>query len=308
MKAIEANPLWHIAGVGAVGTLVAAYFCAGEHDVHLMLKDEHQLETYKTNPLRVITHLNTVTCHPRATHIDHLGNTPIHYLICCVKAYDVTPLLMRLKPNLNVNSIIILMHNGLGVLGEIKTQLPELRIVFGLSTLGTYLEQPFTVRAFLDGAVHLGCASGQFTPDEISLIGNAFQAAHLPYQWEENIQAKMLEKFAINCSINLLTVLLHCKNGDLSHHDEMLQKITEEIAQALHDYQFCMTGSELLSKVHQVIRFTANNFSSMYKDVQHKKPTELKYLNEHLINLARQKKRNLPFNERLLKQFYAQFP
>lgn len=308
MKANETSPLWYIAGIGAVGTLLAGYFCAGKHQVRLVLKDGNQLATYKTTSLTVVNDQNSITCNPQAISLEQLGHAPIDYLLCCVKAYDVTSLLMRLKANLNAHSTIILIHNGLGVLDEIKAKLPQLRIIFGLSTLGSYLEHPFSVRAFLDGNIYLGTGTGQFTSNEINTICHAFQASHLPYQWEENIFPRMWEKFAINCSINLLTALLKCTNGGLRQYDEMLKKITHEITTVLNAYGFYMTANELLTTVNQVIQFTANNFSSMYKDVHNKKPTELKYLNEHLVKLARQKKLFLPFNEQLLNQFYEKFP
>ncbi len=293
---------WHIAGIGAMGTLVASSF--EEQSVHLILKDERQLAAYQDAQLTVTTDTGTHTSRPKAINIENIGNEVIHTLICCVKAYDVTQLLMRLKPNLTTNSIIILMHNGLGVLDEIMTQLPQSRIIFGISTLGAYLEKPFSVRAFLQGNIYLGSLMGQFTSDEINTIRSTFQATDLPYAWDENIHSRMWEKFAINCSINLLTALYTCKNGDLRFHDEALTKITHEVAQVVSAYGFYITPAELLVRVTNVLTITADNYSSMYKDVQNKKPTELYYLNEYLLKLAQQKNIATPFNAELLKQFH----
>jgi 2-dehydropantoate 2-reductase len=299
-------PTWHIAGIGAIGTLFAASFGQRADAVNVILKNNHQLAVYEHYQLSVITEKTTYTAHPRAINLEQIDE-PIHYLLCCVKAYDATQLIMRLKPNLHKNSIIILMHNGLGVLDELKHQLPQLRIIFGLTTIGAYLEKPFSVRAFLDGAIYLGGVSGEFTTDEITMICSAFQAANLPCSWEEDIHNKLWEKFAVNCSINLLTVLHACKNGELRHHNNELKTLTQEIAHVLNAYDMPVTPDALFNIVMHIITITANNYSSMYQDVRKKKQTELCYLNEHLVKLAQQKNIAVPFNTEILNQFYTKF-
>jgi len=308
MNIIENPPHWHIAGIGALGSLFAGYFYHAGQAITLILKNEHQLKVYQTTQLSVITDCKTVTGHPKAITTEQLGTEPIPYLLCCVKAGDVSTLLMQLKPNLTENSVIVLIHNGVGVLDEIPPQVPPLRIVLGVCTVGSYLEKPFTTRAFLDGEIQLGSLIGQLTPHEIKMICDAFQTTDLPYQWEKNIQRKMWNKFAINCCINVLTALFNCKNGELIRYESILKELTNEVAHVLKAHGFCMTTTELYSQVRQAIKNTANNFSSMYSDVQQKKPSELHYLNEQLVKLALQKNIATPCNNELLKQFHAKFP
>jgi len=307
MDQVNTDSGWYIAGIGAMGTLLAGRLCQANHNVTLILKNQQQCANYQDSPLTLTVNHDTHASQPKAIAIQDIGNEPIQVLVCCVKAYDVMPLLMRLKSNLNERSIVILMHNGLGVLDEIQTQLPELRIIFGVSTLGAYLEKPFAVQAFLEGKIYLGSLAGKFTLNEIHAICKNFQDAGLPYIWEELIPNRMWEKFAINCCINLLTALYGCKNGDLLLHEQALTQIATEVAQVVSLYGFPVTATELLEHVTQVINMTANNYSSMYKDVQNKKPTELHYLNEYLVKLAQQKKTDIPFNAELINQFYHQF-
>ena len=295
------NLTWHIAGVGAMGGLLAGHFSESGQAVHLILKSAEQLAVYQSTQLTV----NHIACHPHAIDIEHLGDEPIDHLICTVKSYDITRLLLRLNQNLTDKSIIILIHNGLGVLDEIKTQLPHLRIICGVSTLGAYREQPFSIKAFLEGKIYLGKSLGEFSPEEINTICMAFQKASVPFEWDETIPHRMLEKFAINCSINLLTALFACKNGELRQHDEVLKQLTYEVAEVLNAYGLQMTGNALLKKVVEIIRITSDNYSSMYKDVQHHKPTELPYLNEYCVKLAAQQKIPTPLMNALLKQVRA---
>lgn len=304
---IRNHPIWHIAGIGAIGTLVAGKFYQGGVDAHLILKNEQQLAAYQDCGLTILTDQTVINSYPSAIELERFATEPIQYLLCCVKAYDVTQLLMRLRHNLNAQSVIILIHNGLGVLDEIKAHLPQLRIISGISTVGAYLEKKYTARSFLNGKFYLGQAAGSFSPQEIKTISTAFDEARLPFQWEDDIHSIIWEKFAVNCSINMLTALFTCKNGDLLHHEELLQKITYEIAQVSEAYGFHLSAADLFHRVKLVIQNTADNYSSMYKDVQNNKQTEIHYLNEHLIKLAQLKTITVPLNSILLKEFHTKF-
>ncbi len=308
MSIVEPHPTWYIAGIGALGSVLAGHIEHSGHAVQLVLKNEHQLCAYQQAKLTVLSDDNPLTCHPPACHIDELNHTPIHYLLSCVKAHDITTLLMRLQCYLTEKSIIVLIHNGLGVIEEIKTQWPHLRLIAGVSTVGAYLEKPFVVRAFLEGAFYLGGVHGEFSKDEIKTLCMTFKDAKLPALWEDNIYPMMWEKFALNCSINILTALFRCKNGDLLLDVEPLKKLTAEVAEVVTAYGMNMTASHLFLKVTQLLQRVAGNYSSMYGDVQMNKPTELPYLNEHLIKLAKQKNIATPFNLELLTQFYRKCP
>jgi len=308
METTEINPTWYIAGIGAIGGLMASSFFHGGYPVKLLLKNQHQLATYRQSKLTVFIDNDLLTSQPNAIDIHDIGNQPIHYLLCCVKAFDITKLLMHLKHNLNERSVILLLNNGLGVLDEIKTKLPQLRIISGISTVGAYLEKSFTVRAFLNGKVVFGSSIGQFTANEINSVKTTFEHVNLPHQWVDNIHTIIQEKFALNCSVNILTALFTCKNGELLSHQELLKKLTFEIATVMSAYGMNMNAIELYSKVIHVIQITADNYSSMYTDVNNNRTTEISYLNEHLMTLAEQKKITMPIHDELLRQFYAKFP
>ena len=293
------SPTWHIAGVGALGGALASYFSKSGQSVNLILKTAEQLALYQHTSLTV----NDIVCHPQAIDIEHLDKQPIDHLICTVKAYDITALLSRLKQQLTEKSIVILIHNGLGVLDEVIQQLPHLRIISGVSTVGAYLDQPFSVRALLAGKIYLGAAIGQFTPEEINTICIAFEKASLPFEWDDRIPLRMLEKFAVNCCINLLTVLFNCKNGALGQHPEIVKSLAHEVAEVLSQHGLHMTGMALLTKVTAIIQSTANNYSSMIQDVRRHKPTELPYLNEYLVKLAKLQQIKTPVTNQLLKAF-----
>ncbi|WP_158617434.1 ketopantoate reductase family protein [Legionella sp. km772] len=301
------NPLWYIAGIGAVGSIIAASFCRGEQSVRLLLKNQQQLDSYQQSKLMMISEQFSYQCHPDA-YLHSSVCEPINYLICCTKAYDVLPLVKSLAHALDEESIVLLIHNGMGVIEEVSKELPHLRIISGITYIGGYVEKPYLVRAFLNNRFYLGASVGQFTPAEITLVEHAFRASSLACEWTDSIGNLIWNKFAINCSINLLTVLFNCKNGLLIQHEKLLKQLSQEISSVLQAYGQIISADELFETIKTTIKNTAENYSSMYKDINNKRLTEIHYLNERLVELAEQKNIPAPLTSQLLTQFYTLFP
>lgn len=308
MNSYDESKVWHFAGVGALGGLLASHFHQEGLKVRLILRNEKQLAEYHNSFLRITSNgLTKISC-PEATNIGHLPETSIHYLICCVKAYDVLGLLKSIQTHINEKSTVILIHNGLGILEEIQSTQPHLRIIAGLSTIGAYQNAPFSVHSDLNGVIYFGTALGTFAENEIKDITSAFAKAKIPFCFEKDIFPKLWEKFALNCSINLLTALHSCKNGDLLSQEALLKKMTDEITRVLSAYNVSLTSEDLLLKVMHLLQATKNNYSSMYQDVKYHRRTELAYLNEHLITLGIQKNIAIPLQINLVDEFYQRFP
>ncbi len=296
------NNVCYIAGIGAFGSLIAGYFSHAGIETRLILKNSDSLANYEQYGLEIISPDETFKVHPQAHDVQQLqGN--IDLLIVCVKAFDVTNLLLSLKKHLSENSLIILQHNGLGVLEEIDKALPTLRVISGVSTLGAHKLQAFKVKVFLSGNLHFGPVRGQFTPREISNFCHILDDSKLPYTWDEQINFRLWEKFAINCSINLLTVLFNCRNKNLLQHESLLDTLTFEISKVLKAHAVEMPHESLLRTVKKVIVGTGENYSSMHQDAHHHRQTELKYLNEYLVELGRQVNVLTPVNDELIVKF-----
>lgn len=296
---------WYIAGIGAIGTLLATLL-SQTSELILLLKNKQSLASYEASPLSIRRGNYTLTAHPQALPIDALETTKIQRLICTAKARDVLPILKQLVDYLDNSSTIILIHNGVGVLEEIKNQLPELRIISCITNMGAYLEAPFTVGDYFEGILHLGSTIGEAVALDLKAIDNLFMSSQLSYQWEESIQPLIWEKFALNCSINALTALFACKNGELRAHVNLLEQLTREIENVLKAHD--VTVDHLFEKTLKLTSATANNYSSMHQDIHGHKSTELHYLNEHLRHLALAKNIPTPVNDQLLSELYEKYP
>jgi 2-dehydropantoate 2-reductase len=293
---------FHIAGVGSIGGLIAGQFCKHAVPTALILKNKKQLLDYQKSQLTLIHPKERFTCSPPAYEIPQIPGK-IKYLIICVKAYDVMRVLDSLKNNLTEESLVILIHNGLGIHENIKESYPHLKIILGISTLSAYLEYPFTINCFMDGKIHLGVLNGEFTKNEINSVRSIFRKARIHFLWRENIAKEAWKKFAINCSVNILTVLFSCKNGELLKHKTLLKELSTEISLILKACEVKISAEILFKEIVRLLVFSSDSYSSMYQDVKNAKNTELEYLNIHLVKLAKQKNIRADLNIKLIEQF-----
>jgi 2-dehydropantoate 2-reductase len=205
--------------------------------------------------------------------------------------------------------LIILIHNGVGVLEEIREHFPsEWRIISGVTSLGAYLKQPFSVNAFLDAELFLGATVGDFSEKEITTITQVFSASGLKCTWTDSIMMLIWEKFAINCSINLLTALCSCQNGQLMQYERLLRALIQELVVVLKVCEVPFDHEALVRKVYHTLRLTAGNYSSMHQDIKNNKKTEIAYLNQKLVSIAEKNNTPVPITRNLLSMFYERHP
>lgn len=206
-------------------------------------------------------------------------------VIAALKAYDIEAWLEQIREHSWHRRIpLILSYNGM-LLGE--DSLLPINSFHWVTTQG----------AFRDGAQlnHAGqgeswlgaqqqCSS--FPEEMLTTLNRSLP----PFQWLPNIQHKRWHKLAINCLINPLTVLYHCKNGDLLNHPiaEPQQQLAIEFVALAYQLGMQWTAEELVADAQKVIQATAHNRSSMLSDIIRQRRTEIDYLNGFVVQQCEQ--------------------
>jgi 2-dehydropantoate 2-reductase len=101
-----------IAGVGAVGSVIAAYLLeSGKHEVSVLARGE-QLAAIRAHGLRVESRGRTLVSHPKASdRASELG--PQDVVIVTTKGYSVPTLAPALKPMIGPGTLIVAGQNGI---------------------------------------------------------------------------------------------------------------------------------------------------------------------------------------------------
>jgi len=104
----------------------------------------------------------------------------------------------------------------------------------------------------------------------------------------------------VNAVINPLTALLRIPNGGLLHRPQLhplIAEIVEEVWRVAARHKIPLpTPPELVEEVRRVCRGTASNRSSMLRDVEEGRPTEIDAINGAVVRLGRERGALAPAN------------
>ncbi|MDV5171215.1 2-dehydropantoate 2-reductase [Photobacterium rosenbergii] len=296
-----------IIGAGAVGRLWGCKL-AGKHRVHFWTRDDSQQLTIHLSGAEATSAITPeATFQFDANQPDLLTSSEL--LLVTVKAFQVEAAIQAIKAHLNPDTTIVIMHNGMGSQQTVLDLLPDNPIIYattaqaafrpneqdivhtgiGPTLLGLVTTRAITTRAITSRTV------------DYQSLGQLFDNALPPCQWQDDINQPLWRKLAINCAINPLTALHNCNNGELARKefDGEIAGVCKEVAEVMTAEGYPVTAIELRQQVDTVINATADNFSSMNQDVCHQRQTEIDYISGYLIARAAAHNICVPYNQRL---------
>ncbi|MCU4675318.1 2-dehydropantoate 2-reductase [Catenovulum sp. 2E275] len=295
--------MFSILGCGAIGSLIA--FACNQNQLNYQLILRHAGQTFQPVKLdtRLISNRSTVIEFnaPVFNSKSHPQQQKIEHLILPIKAYQVKPALQNLKPYLAKNVNIILLHNGLGTAQIARQLIPTANIILASTTLGAYQTNSFeTVQTALGETYFGGDDNHKLMPQWLAPLINAVKPAF----WDHNIQSRLWQKLAVNVVINPLTALNQVKNGALlkAEYQGVIRHLIDEFCLVSQAEGFNFTEQQISDLVYAVAENTAENYSSMNRDIYFNRQTEIDFINGFLIKKAAEHKIALPYHQNLFDQ------
>ncbi|WP_157827702.1 2-dehydropantoate 2-reductase [Niallia nealsonii] len=284
-----------IIGGGAIG-LLTAYFLEENYEVTIYVRSTKQLQQlsnkglcYKRGDKQEWKHIN----------IDLFQNWQAKEEITfvTVKQYHLEAIYKKINACVTENNGFVFLQNGMSHLQEIK-KLKTKQVMVGIVEHGAVKVNDYTVEHLGVGAIKLAAlySVNSFLK---TLVGdkNPFFAI----QEEKDYLAIMQKKLVVNSLVNPLTSILGIKNGALLENPYFYGLITafmEEIAVILNLSE--IEKENYFFYCVDVIKKTANNKSSMLKDIEEKRSTEVDSILGYLVQTAN--KRNL--SAKLTESYY----
>ncbi|WP_243078412.1 2-dehydropantoate 2-reductase [Pantoea sp. MQR6] len=279
-----------VLGCGAIGQIWLSALARQGHDVQGWLRVP---QPYCS--------ANVVDPQGNVSNKTFIANDPLflaesQLLLVTLKATQVSPAVKNLESVLPDDCPILLLHNGMGTLEELKgmTQ-PLLR---GITTHAA-MRDGTVIKHVANGITHIG--PGNRKSALYSNIADTLHHALPDVAWHDNIRAACWRKLAVNCIINPLTVEYDCQNGALRAHAAQIEILSEEISWVMEREGQSIPSDNLKEIVFDVIESTAANTSSMLQDVRAQRLTEIDYITGFLLRRARAHGLALPENTRLFE-------
>lgn len=215
-------------------------------------------------------------------------------LLVTLKAWQVSDAVKALAATLPASSPVLLLHNGMGTIDELKSIHQPL--LMATTTHAARRDGNIIVHV-AGGVTHIGPARAQ--DGDYSYLADTLQDVLPDVAWHNHIRPQLWRKLAVNCVINPLTALWNCPNGKLKNHQQLVATLCAEVASVVEREGLHTSADDLRYYVDQVIESTAENISSMLQDVRAQRHTEIDYITGYLLKRARAHGISVPENARL---------
>ncbi|KAI5283652.1 hypothetical protein KEM55_001437, partial [Ascosphaera atra] len=264
-----------------------------------------------------------------------VDDEPIDNLILSCKATQVEQALNSVAHRLSPMSTIIFMQNGMGTIEQVNEKIfPDVttrpNYIVGIVSHGLYRVEPFkavhtgmgtTALAVVHTNPHVKVVEQQMEPERAALGNSDFTAPETKGAYEQwahssryllsllsdtppltattidktSIISLQLEKLAMNCVINPLTVLFNCTNGELLYnfHVSRIQRLLliefSAVVNAMPELQGVpglrarFAPERLRTLAVGLMRTTSENKSSMLQDALGNRETEINYINGYVV-------------------------
>ena len=264
-------------GAGSLGSLIGGLL-AREHAVTLVGREDH-VHAVQEDGLRITGEIQAVV-RPRASKT---VSGAADLAIVTVKSYD-TPAAVEALSGCDCDAVLSL-QNGMG--NEDRLSALDAMVIVGTVTYGAIQDEPGRVRCTGRGEVVLGSPDyGQSLT--ANRIGEAFRAAGIETTVASDMPKRRWEKLAINAGINATTALSRVPNGALSDGplSDVARRAARETARVARSRGVDLTDDDALAALESVVDTTADNESSMYRDVQASRRTEVDAINGYVADSA----------------------
>jgi 2-dehydropantoate 2-reductase len=276
-----------IIGGGSIGLLFASYLSEVSM-VTIFTRSIEQAREINDNGIFLLGNGQQINISIKAMIIDEWDGKE-DLTIVAVKQYQLGSVIREINRSNRHNKNLLFVQNGMGHL-KLLSQLNAKNILLGSVEHGANKENPSTVRHNGRGAINLALYRGskEFLDTVSSMFPSNFSAT------PQNDYFEMLvNKLIVNAVINPLTAILQVPNGELIKNPfyfTMLKNLFSEISSILN----LKNPEEYLQKISNVCKNTANNRSSMLKDLEGGRKTEVDAILGFLLEEAEILSKNAP--------------
>lgn len=288
-----------IVGAGALGSFVGGLLsrCV---PVKLLGRKEH-LRAVKESGLK-LSGLTEITVHPEvAFSPQEIKGHGRRLFIFTVKGYDTEKAVKDILPLTDGDSIFLTLQNGVGNEVVLRTYFPEERILGGITSHGITFQGPGKILHAGKGETVIGALSRDGDPLALE-ISEVFQCAGMETRVTRNICGEVWAKLIVNAAINPITAITGLKNGEILEFPELretVKGVVREAEETARASGIRLPDCDMFAKTLDVIRFTANNRSSMLQDILRGKRTEIDSINGAVVSYAEKVGVDVPLNRLL---------
>lgn len=282
-----------IIGGGSIG-LLYAYYLNQTFSVTIYTRTREQAEKINEDGLWLKKKEQVLHTFVTAVPFESWqGNDEI--TLVTVKQYQLEHILERINNKNGKDERFLFLQNGMGHLKYLNS-LPAQDIYVGSIEHGAYRDSPNMVTHNGEGVTRVAVYKGdaEFLNDFVNAVPSSF-----PYVLEPDYYEMLVRKLIVNAVINPITAILRVQNGELinnPYYNKILQNVFSELMVILN----LNNRDEYFQNLINVCKKTAQNRSSMLKDLESNQETEVDAILGFLLDQAENNGIDSPF----IRTFY----
>jgi 2-dehydropantoate 2-reductase len=266
-----------VMGAGAVGCYFGGMLARGGHDVTLIARPQH-VEAIGRDGLHMST--KTFDEHVRLkASSDPAAVKGAQLVLFSVKSGDTERAGNQIKPYVRRDTVVLCLQNGCDNDERLRAVLTQPEVAAAVVFVGSEMLGPGLVR-------HHG--SGELVIDpirNIPALAQIFEAASIPTQVSDNVRGQLWFKLILNCAYNAISAIARKPYGQIvpsvGVQDVMRDVIDECLAVATAEG--INVPGDVDAAVRRIVETIPQQYSSTAQDIVRGKPTEVDYLNGHVV-------------------------
>ena len=291
-----------VLGAGAIGCLIGLRLHESDQTVLLIHHDTQTVNSIRKRGVN-LTELSGKTIRAR---IEVSLLLPRDYdpdfILLTVKAYDTQNAVRHLPRKMRGKTPILSLQNGLGNTEILSRYFPKDSILAGATTEGALGTGPGTVTHTGRGLTWIGEFHGKRTNRSI-MIRDAFRHAGFRTIASSNIESVIWSKAIVNSAINPVSALARVSNGELRRSSSLMDlamRLVKEGVMVAKANRVSPAPTPR-SMLFETLRQARKNRSSMLRDIEAGRKTEIRQLNGFIASLGRRLGIDVPYNALIWK-------
>jgi 2-dehydropantoate 2-reductase len=280
-----------VMGAGAVGCYFGGMLARGGHDVTLVARPQH-VEAISRDGLHMDT--KTFDEHVRLKASSNPAAVQGAQLVLfSVKSGDTERAGHQIEPYVGKETVVLCLQNGCDNDQRLRAILTQREVAAAVVFLGAEMRGPGHVK-------HHG--SGKLMIDPIRNIpglAQILEAASIPTEVSENLRGNLWLKLIVNCAYNAISAIARKQYGQIVPSvgvQDVMRDVVDE-CQAVAAAEGIIVPGDVDATVRSIVETIPQQYSSTAQDILRGRPTEIDYLNGHVVRRGKALGINTPANQ-----------
>lgn len=223
---------------------------------------------------------------PLSATADPAGVAGAGLVLFCVKSADTATAAGVMAPHLAPTAVVLDLQNGVDNAERIRAHVKNL-VVPAVVYVGAEIPALGVIRHSGRGDLVIGAADGDHGNDAlIAGLAASLTGAGVPTRRSGNIEGELWWKLTLNCAYNAMSALAQTRYGPITAMAQARRVMSDAVGEIVALAEAKGIRIAMSDPVEAVLGFGGvmpNTKSSTAQDIELGRPTEIEYLNGHIV-------------------------